>query len=86
MTRDSKGNLYGVTNSCGAEGYYGALYELSASSTYTLLHSFDYTDGLAPIGEVLQAQDGALYGTTLYGGANDWGTVWEYMPRATGVR
>lgn len=76
VSLDSGGNLYGVTRYCGANNV-GAVYQLSASGTLTLLHSFGSgLDGSDPIGEVLLTTDGTLLGTT----ANTWGTVWEYTP------
>jgi len=79
MARDSKGNLYGVTEKCGANNA-GALYKLNASGGLTLLHSFDYADGAYPIGEVLRTTNGMLFGTTYQGGASNAGTVWSYVP------
>jgi uncharacterized repeat protein (TIGR03803 family) len=88
VTRDAKGNLYGVTYGCGAHGF-GALYELSASGKLTLLHSFDGSDGDGPVGEVLRTTQGTLFGTT-QGGGNGYGTVWSFVPkpvaRLTGYR
>jgi uncharacterized repeat protein (TIGR03803 family) len=87
VARDSKGNLYGVTTACGANFYYGAVYELSAKGKFTLLHSFDGTDGYYPLGEVWRTTDGTLFGTTYYGGTGNCrvyystcGTVWKYVP------
>ena len=79
VARDSKGNLYGVTSGCGANNW-GALYELSASGTLTLLHSFSGTDGEYPYGEVLLTAKGELFGTATSGGAYGYGTVWSYVP------
>jgi uncharacterized repeat protein (TIGR03803 family) len=80
VSRDSRGNLYGVTLYCGAYGY-GALYELTAAGSLTLLHSFDRTDGENPVGEVLRTTNGELFGTTFVGGAyGDYGVLWEYLP------
>jgi uncharacterized repeat protein (TIGR03803 family) len=79
VARDTKGNLYGVTYGCGANGY-GALYKLNTSGRLTLLHSFDYSDGILPIGEVLRNGEGTLYGTTYMGGTYGYGTVWSYKP------
>jgi uncharacterized repeat protein (TIGR03803 family) len=39
--------------------------------TFTTLFSFDYTDGSDPVGELVQAANGNLYGTTLFGGPNE---------------
>jgi len=85
VARDLEGNLYGVASECGANGY-GALYEFSASGTFTLLHSFGLSDGADPVGEVLWT-NGTLFGTTYVGGndgcnayGNGCGTVWSYVP------
>ena len=66
----------------------GALYELSANGTFTLLHSYDGSDGGDPYGEVLLTTKGTLFGTTYgggsgncdYGGSYGCGTVWSYVP------
>ncbi|HXM63521.1 MAG TPA: choice-of-anchor tandem repeat GloVer-containing protein [Terriglobales bacterium] len=93
VTLDSKGNLYGVTSGCGANNW-GALYKLSATGRFVLLHSFDYWIGADPIGEVLRTTTGTLFGTSFEGGANagacdqqyGCGTVWSYEPKAIADR
>jgi uncharacterized repeat protein (TIGR03803 family) len=52
------------------------------AQTFTTLHSFDGTDGTYPRGGV-QATDGNLYGTTAYGGANGFGTVFKITTSGT---
>ena len=79
VIQDKAGNLYGVTSGCGANNW-GALYELRASGTLTLLHSFSGTDGESPYGEVLLTANGELFGTATSGGAYGYGTVWSYVP------
>jgi uncharacterized repeat protein (TIGR03803 family) len=84
VTRESKGNLYGVTYGCGANAY-GALYELSAGGTLSLLYSFGGADSSsAPIGEVLRTAKGTLFGTALTPSPpcceDTYGTVWSYVP------
>jgi uncharacterized repeat protein (TIGR03803 family) len=82
---DSKDNLYGNTSGCGANGY-GAVWELSKKGKLTLLHSFDYSDGDYPQGELLRTAKGELFGTTVWGGdlsgcnGGGCGTVWSYVP------
>jgi uncharacterized repeat protein (TIGR03803 family) len=44
---------------------------------YTVLHSFDYTDGSFPWGGVISGPSGTLYGTTFAGGATGYGTVFK---------
>jgi len=79
LTQDSNGNLYGITLGCGAYNY-GALYELTSSGKFILLHSFDSSDGASPWGEVLWTSNGTLFGTTTGGGTGAYGTVWSYVP------
>jgi uncharacterized repeat protein (TIGR03803 family) len=76
---DSKGNLYGVAEACGAYGN-GALYKLSAKGKLTILHSFDWSEGAYPYGEVGRTVNGTLFGTTALGGTYGAGTVWSYVP------
>jgi uncharacterized repeat protein (TIGR03803 family) len=38
-------------------------------------------DGALPFGGLVQATDGNLYGTTVYGGANNQGTIFQVTPR-----
>lgn len=83
LVRDAKGNLYGTTNSGGADGY-GTVYELSPSGsggyTETILYNFTGgQDGGGPqAGLVLKS--GSLYGTANSGGAGNAGTVFELSP------
>jgi len=78
LVRDSAGNLYGTTPYGGAAGF-GAVYKIDTSSHETLLHSFIYgpTDGGNPQGGVVLDQAGNLYGTTVFGGASYFGTVYK---------
>jgi uncharacterized repeat protein (TIGR03803 family) len=77
---DSKDDLYGNTSLCGASGD-GTAWELSKTGTLTLLHSFaGGADGSVPYGELLRTARGELYGTTLEGGTDDYGTIWSYVP------
>ena len=81
VSRDSKGNLYGVTSACGAVPPYfvGTLYKLSAHGKLTVLHSFTgKTDGGSPYGEILRTANGTLFGTSLGWDTN--GNVWSYVP------
>ena len=52
--------------------------------TESVLYSFDGpTDGAGPNGDLIQASDGNLYGTTWGGGAYDFGTVFRITPAGT---
>jgi uncharacterized repeat protein (TIGR03803 family) len=47
----------------------------SPAQTFTSLASFDYTNGSGPWGGLAQGINGSLYGTTEFGGAGPYGTV-----------
>jgi uncharacterized repeat protein (TIGR03803 family) len=49
LVMDKKGNLYGTTFYGGANGR-GTVFEVSATGNYTILHSFNYSDGQTPLG------------------------------------
>ncbi len=82
LTLDSAGNLYGTTESGGAQ-FYGSVFKLVNSGgtwTYTSLHDFTYSDGAYPLANVVFDAQGNLYGTTNYGGAGQNGVVFEITP------
>src|SRR6266550_498721 len=79
LIRGSDGMLYGTT-SIGGTGNAGTAYRLNRDgSGYSLLHTFKsvVADGLNPQGGLAEGSDGALYGTTFFGGSNDMGTVFK---------
>ena len=72
--------LYGTTTSGGANGK-GTLFQVSTTGTgFADLHDFNTTDGRFPIAGPTVGSDGKLYGTTVYGGANDKGTAYSFNP------
>jgi uncharacterized repeat protein (TIGR03803 family) len=52
----------------------------SQAQTFTTLHSFDFSDGESPVAGLVQATNGNLYATTIYGGPNNVGTVFQITP------
>ena len=86
---DAPGNLYGATSQ-GGDFYDGVVFELSpnpdGSWTENVLHSFkwDGNDGIWPVAVVLDSA-GNLYGTTVRGGTQDSGTVFELTPNLDGT-
>ena len=83
LSLDAAGNLYGTTYGNGAYNY-GNIFTLTRNNgnwTYTDLHDFTGgADGGNPIGGVSIDGSGNLFGTTVYGGANQNGVVWEITP------
>ena len=65
------GALYGVTSSGGAYGG-GTAFRVTLGGTYSVLHSFGASpsDGVVPVGSLVEASDGSFYGATASGGAN----------------
>lgn len=91
LVADNAGNLYGTTSSGGdVAGQFGAIYELSPPATKgspwteTVLYRFQggSNDGATPIGSLIFDKLGNLYGTTVVGGPQGWGTVFELSPPA----
>ena len=91
---DSAGNLYGTTSYGGATGH-GTVFELTPSSrgwTENVLYSFRSNsvagclptdgpgDGCYPGAGLIFDKAGNLYGTTVEGGANGYGAVFELTP------
>ncbi len=86
MIQATDGNLYGATNGGGSHNS-GTLFKMSPSGTLTTLYNFcslnGCTDGIGPRGALVQANDGNFYGTTLYGGADGAGTIFQITPSGT---
>ncbi len=76
LTRDTKGNIYGTTESGGAFGN-GTVYKLDKAGTETVLYSFPSGGQIIPIGGVIRDAAGNLYGTTELGGAFHGGSVFK---------
>ncbi len=88
---DAEGNLYGATGiggdlGCRQEGC-GTVFELKRPTKdggkwrLSVLHAFTGTpDGAEPFAGVVLDQKGNLYGTTIYGGAYGYGTVYRVNP------
>jgi uncharacterized repeat protein (TIGR03803 family) len=67
---------------CVVVGFLTLVLSISAQ-TFTTLQSFDLTDGANPEAGLVQGIDGNLYGTTVQGGANFAGTVFNITPGGT---
>jgi uncharacterized repeat protein (TIGR03803 family) len=64
-----------------------SLWECTAQTNYRRIASFEaaQTSGANPFGNLIEARDGKLYGTTYYGGTNDAGTVFRLNKDGSGL-
>ena len=77
LVQDAAGNFYGTTADGGASGY-GTVFKLDTAGKETVVHSFTGTDGQSPdLVTLVLDSAGTLYGTTFYGGASGYGTVFK---------
>jgi uncharacterized repeat protein (TIGR03803 family) len=82
------GNFYGTTSGFGPFGG-GTVFEITPAGQLTTLYSFcqqgigGCADGEYPLAGIVQGSNGDFYGTTYYGGANAWGTVFKVTPTGT---
>jgi uncharacterized repeat protein (TIGR03803 family) len=77
------GDLYGMTNEGGANGL-GNIFKMAPGGKVTTLYSFcsqaNCLDGYLPHGTLLLAKNGKFYGTTIFGGPGNYGTVFDITP------
>jgi uncharacterized repeat protein (TIGR03803 family) len=75
------GNLYGTTTLGGINGK-GTVFQITTGGIESVLYSFGSsgTDGITPYAALTQGTDGNLYGTTIFGGANNLGSVFKVTP------
>jgi uncharacterized repeat protein (TIGR03803 family) len=79
LIEGSDGFLYGATYSGGTSNR-GTIFKIGKDGqNYQLLQSFggSSADGQSPYAGVFEGRDGFLYGTTLYGGAANYGTIFK---------
>jgi uncharacterized repeat protein (TIGR03803 family) len=81
LLQGSDGALYGTTVSGGSNGF-GTVFKLNTDgSGYTTLHHFTNSpDGANSYAGLVQGLDGALYGTTDWGGSTNAGTLFRLNP------
>jgi uncharacterized repeat protein (TIGR03803 family) len=86
LVSDASGALYGITAGGGTYDF-GVVFKLTPTSSgwnYTSLHDFaGGSDGSSPYGGLLVDASGALYGTTVTGGASNTGILFKLTPPTT---
>jgi len=75
---DRAGNLYGTTFGGGPFDW-GTVFEITSAGEENVLYAFGgkFPEGSHPNASLVFDKEGNLYGTTLLGGANNGGTVFE---------
>lgn len=80
------GNFYGTTGYGGTNGA-GTIFKITPDGILATLYNFcaelDCEDGEAPEAPLLQTDDGAFYGSTVYGGANGFGNIFKFTADGT---
>jgi len=84
LIQGSDGNFYGTTGAGGTTDD-GTVFKITPSGTETVLHAFakSGSDGETPYAGLIQGSDGNFYGTTYFGGAGGFGTVFKVTPSGT---
>jgi uncharacterized repeat protein (TIGR03803 family) len=84
LIQGSDGNFYGTTGAGGTNDD-GTVFKVTPTGTETVLHAFAKTgtDGETPYAGLIQGSDGNFYGTTYFGGAHGFGTVFKVTPSGT---
>jgi uncharacterized repeat protein (TIGR03803 family) len=84
LVKGDGGALYGTTSQGGASDA-GSVFKISEDGTvFSNIHDFDGANGAGPFAALVKGADGALYGTTVNGGASNFGTVFEINEDGTG--
>jgi len=77
------GKFYGMTYKGGSHNE-GVLFSFESSTlTYTKLKDFDGANGGEPLGSLVQAADGKIYGMTSEGGNANLGIIFSFDPSTT---
>lgn len=85
LVQTTDGNFYGTAYGGGAFGG-GTVFKITSTGKLTTIYSFcssaNCADGAQPL-SLIQATDGNFYGTTFFGGINNYGTVFRITPAGT---
>jgi len=90
LVLDAAGNLFGSTSVGGVDSL-GDVFELSPTSSggwkYSIIYTYNPpgTGGEGPEGTMVVDSAGNLYGSTVGGGAEGYGTIFELSPSSSGT-
>jgi uncharacterized repeat protein (TIGR03803 family) len=83
LVQTPNGDIYGTTVGGGTAND-GTIFKMTAENTLTSLYSFciesNCADGSEPDAGMILGTDGNFYGTTVYGGANNQGEIFQITP------
>jgi uncharacterized repeat protein (TIGR03803 family) len=83
LVQTPNGEIYGTTVGGGAANE-GTIFKMTAGGVLTSLYSFciesNCADGSEPDAGMILGTDGNFYGTTVYGGANNQGEIFQITP------
>ncbi len=83
LLKGTDGNFYGTTAEGGASSV-GTVFKVSPSGSETVLHSFaGQPDGSTPGEALIEGLDGNLYGTTEFGGTDNFGAIFRISTGGT---
>jgi uncharacterized repeat protein (TIGR03803 family) len=86
LIQAADGNFYG-TASLGGTDSLGTIFQLTPAGVFTTVYNFSNNEALGafPRAALVQGSDGNLYGTTMGGGANSFGTIFRLniIPQST---
>jgi uncharacterized repeat protein (TIGR03803 family) len=83
LVQASDGNFYGTTIFGTVLSHGGTVFKISPGGQFTSLRKFvadangHFSDGDFPVGELVEGNDGFLYGSTRMGGAHDAGVIFK---------
>lgn len=75
LAQGRDGNFYGESQNLGSAA--GSVFNVTPSGTFTVIHSFDLTDGAIEAGGMTLGTDGYLYGNTYFGGTDNDGVTFK---------
>ena len=83
LIQASDGNFYGAAKGGGSKSA-GTIFKLTPSGKFTLLFSFNQTNGAEPGFSLVEAKDGTLWGATFLGGQFGRGDIFKINKDGTG--